>query len=508
MPVVFFAVCSICNTVLASVSDGETIAWFPLDDNFLSSVNTEGNPVTTPTFFSDGGSLDFVPYADSRPIVDSSGNVIRESKYLTVNKSRVLIPLSGFDIGSDVTSVTFEMFIRGDGRGANADIVAWDAVSFLGKCQDLTARNGGYAAGQNTVFHIQDRDDAQGTALFRTEQNDASTYDSTQAWLDGAWHHLAVTVNGATACIFKDYALVKTITRTTSWFGTSQLCIALGGTSTSKLDFDEVRITKGVLAPEEFLCFGAKREVRNGDALLYMPFDGDMESIAGLYDEFGSASTGIPTYDNAVWKSHVVEYGHSDILVRKGYNDGRNLAALNANGAVVTKEIRNPHMTAESFDSATIEFFMRGPSAESDVTTWGTKLSLGRGWDSVSQTTKYGLIIQADDDKNFYFRVDTDKSATTISAPISMFDGKWHHFAITIEPDGSSTDVKFYFDYGSPVERTIAGTGCGLRYGKDFTFGMANNVLWLDEFRVTKGVLPKDKFLLAKNVSGFVLILR
>ena len=106
------AVTLVSNAAFA-VNDGETIAWFPLDDDFLSSVNTAGNGTAT-QHIPEGGAISFVSYADSRPILDASGNVVRESKYVTMDKSRVYIPLSGFDLGSDVTGVTFEMFANFD----------------------------------------------------------------------------------------------------------------------------------------------------------------------------------------------------------------------------------------------------------------------------------------------------------------------------------------------------------------------------------------------------------
>lgn len=292
------AVTLVSNAAFA-VNDGEVIAWFPLDGDFLSSVNVEGNPASMPTYIPEGGATNFVAYGTTHAILDASGNVVRESKYVTMDKSRVYIPLSGFDLGSDVTSVTFEMFVRGDGRGANsvAEVKQWDEVFWIDEPSGLDKQNKYGNKTKSRIFWLQDADGDAGKAYMRVGTDNASALDTNQTWFDGLWHHAAVTIEGTTAKIYKDYALVKTFTLPNTWCGLSSLYLTLGSCGgTSKLDFDEIRITKGVLPPTQFLCFNTKPNPQNGDALLYMPFDGDMTSTSGLYDEFGSATTGTPVY--------------------------------------------------------------------------------------------------------------------------------------------------------------------------------------------------------------------
>ena len=107
-------------------------------------------------------------------------------------------------------------------------------------------------------------------------------------------------------------------------------------------------------------------------------------------------------------------------------------------------------------------------------------------------------------------RVDTDSGKADIYSSLSMRDGEWHHFAIAIEPisGGTQTTVTFHFDYGDPVVKTANGSWCGFRNDQNFTFGATKSVLWMDEFRVSKGILPKSKFMKARTISGFTLVVR
>ena len=498
------------NPALA-VDDGEVIAWFPLDGDFLSSVNVEGNPASIPTYIPEGGATNFVSYADSRPILDASGNVVRESKYVTMDKSRVYIPLSGFDLGSDVTGVTFEMFVRGDGRGANsvAEVKQWDEVFWIDEPSGVNAQKKYGKKTASRIFWLQDADGDAGKAYMRVGTDNASALDTNQTWFDGSWHHAAVTIEGTTAKIYKDYALVKTFTLPAAWCGSSSLYLTLGSFGgTSKLDFDEIRITKGVLQPTQFLCFNAKPDPQDGDALLYMPFDGDMTSRAGLYDEFGAATTGTPVYDSAVWKDYVCEFGNTDVLVRRG----KNASALKVDKAVVTKTIRNPYLRTNSLDSATVEVFIKGPSDAADISAWGECMHFGKAW-YIGSKDSYGLQIMAYSDKKYWFCADTDEENYGVSAlktNIAIADGKWHHFALTVEPAANGTKTKFtwYFDYDSVGSATKNGTWVWMRERGDLSFGAADNVLSFDEFRITKGVLPKAKFLRARSEAATTICIR
>jgi hypothetical protein len=244
-----------------------------------------------------------------------------------------------------------------------------------------------------------------------------------------------------------------------------------------------------------------------------MTFDGTLDPIVGYNGSIGeSAISGTPVYDAGVWRPYVVEYGNGNAPVRAG----ENRYCIKANKAQVVKPILHPYMTHDdSLDSATIEFFMKGSTVDADVTGWKTKLSLGRNL----SMGRYGLLLQVDDQaayyKHCYVRVDTDYSVdgkfTSVSrSPFAITDGKWHHIAITIEPleDGARTRVTYYFDYGDPVVTEVAGRWLGMRHGNELTIGEATSLLWYDEIRVSKGVLPKARFLKQKSAGGLTVSVR
>lgn len=497
----------------APVAEGETIAWFSLDEDLLSIVNKGDNPDSMPTYIPEGGSITFNSYSAAHHVFDDSGTVVRESKYVTTDKSRVYIPLSKFDLGTDVTSITFEAFIRGDGRSSVNEVAAWDEVIWLDEPNGTNEQSKYPRNSSHRVFYIQDRDDASGKVVFRAGSNTSGdgVYDDSQVWLDGNWHHVAVTINGTAVTLYKDYAAVKSLTLGTSWSGSSSLHLVLGSRSgKSKLDFDEIRITKGVLAPTQFFCFESKSVMQDGDTLLYMPFDGNMTSVAGgLYEDYGPVQTGTPAYDADVWKNSVVEFGNNDVVIR-----GENTYSLKIDKTgAVTKTIRNPHLLTNAFDSATIEFFIKGPSDDADVALWKENLIFGKGWASETGKDKFGFLVQVDGTRKLFLRVDTDATSgysSTATSPFAITDGKWHHFAITIEPvdGGAKTQMCYYFDYAEPVIQTKDGIWAGMKYGNIFSFGTSDSALWLDEFRITKGVLPKAKFMKSRNRGGFIVVFR
>jgi hypothetical protein len=391
------------------------------------------------------------------------------------------------------------------------EVAAWDEIIWLDEPNGTNEQSKYPKHLSHRVFYIQDGNDASGKAIFRagSDTNGDGVYDDSQVWLDGNWHHVAVTINGTAVTLYKDYAAVKSLTLGTSWSGSSSLHLVLGSRNgKSKLDFDEIRVTKGVLAPTQFLCFESKPVMEDGDTMLYMPFDGNMISIdGGLFENYGSVQTGTPAYDADVWKAGVVEYGNSEAVIRK-----ENTRSLKADKAAVAKTIRNPHLLTTAFNSATLEFFMKGPDSAADVTAWNEILFFGKGYGAAANKDRFGLLIQVNSDKTFFLRADTSTLSATATTSVPIYDGKWHHFAVTIQPKETTTTFSFYVDYGEPISQTIDGVWAGLKFGgtndKKLSFGASGSVVYLDEFRITKGVLPKSKFMRAKNIAGFIITFR
>ena len=102
--------------------------------------------------------------------------------------------------------------------------------------------------------------------------------------------------------------------------------------------------------------------------------------------------------------------------------------------------------------------------------------------------------------------------------PNLVVDGKWHHYALTFEPDEGCTNtvVSLYYDYAK-IDRTnpTAGTprtlprrveGHKLMVGEG-SVDEPNLQFEMDALRFSKGVLDPSRFL-GRAADGFLLIVR
>lgn len=512
-----FAVAMLCSSVtLASVSESDILAYFSFDSEDLKSdvPSARNLPTWTQNFTPTGASISYGSEAARRYIVDSQGRKVRDgNKFVTFDKSRVFIPLTELSKDASIKQVTVEMFVRGDGRkGADSQVVsAWDTAAWIDKlsswnwAQDLGARKSDCLA-----CWFQCGDATTGEAYAKVGQKDLGVHPLI---FDGQWNHVAVTIDDKTATVYLNYEEVKTLTLDNGWHwhdnadGNGYFLVLGSSSAKSKLAYDEVRITKGVLPKEDWLYVSGELAPADGDTLVYLPFDSSLETLDYPLSDAGYTSTGTPTYDSSVWKRKVVEYGDRQVIVRE-----ENAACLKANKSAVTRTLPNPYLRKDrGCDSMTIEFFMKGSSTSGEISTWGSKLVVGKYWSDQKSVSVYPILVQASDDRKYYFRFDTVEAASASFTPdLPLTDGKWHHFAATIEPveSGAKTKISFYADYGEATVKTINGVWSLTDHAKTLSFGQDNNVLWLDELRITKGVLPKSKFLKANNLTGLILTVR
>ena len=103
-----------------------------------------------------------------------------------------------------------------------------------------------------------------------------------------------------------------------------------------------------------------------------------------------------------------------------------------------------------------------------------------------------------------------------------VVDGKWHHYALTFEPDpnvATNSYVQLFYDYSHvPVELKDGGTkekhtfprfrkrvaGHWLMIGEG-TYDQPNLQMKFDAIRISKGILTPDKFL-GRVPRGMVLV--
>ena len=478
--------------------DGDVLLYLPFDNNMDSvaavSENAGSRVSGTLAYDDDVWKMHVVERGNPTAVLRNGANAAG----LKANKLRVTRSITHqYMRSSSFNCATIEFFMKGS--PVADEITTWGNKLSMG-------------AGTRCGLMIQADDNKKYYVKVQTDTTETLAR-SPFYMTDGKWHHFAIVIepvnNGTQTKVtwYFDYANKVEVTKNGVWAGLKyNQDLTFGQTGNNVFSFDELRITKGVVSPNKFMRFVKNPEPRDGDTIFYMPFDGNMDSIAEFYgDDIGGSdmTSGIPVYDEGVWKPHVVEYGNQDVLVRKD----RNAGCLKTDKAQVVKKLANPFMISDKvLESATIEFFLKGSPVDADVTTWKTKMSLGRNVGA----GKYGLLVQADDNKKYYLRVDTESSNMAVTSPFAMTDGKWHHFAVVIEPtsDGAQTQVTCYFDHGDPVVKNANGSWYGLLHGNEITLGEATSSLWFDEFRVTKGVLPKSKFMKARNMSGFKMSVR
>ena len=94
----------------------------------------------------------------------------------------------------------------------------------------------------------------------------------------------------------------------------------------------------------------------------------------------------------------------------------------------------------------------------------------------------------------------------------SLYDGKWHHVAMTLENgvDGTNLKLTAYLDYEQVGTATKAGTLAledyhFLRIGQK---DKSNSTFLIDEVRISKGALGVADFLRLKGPTGTVLLFR
>ena len=137
-------------------------------------------------------------------------------------------------------------------------------------------------------------------------------------------------------------------------------------------------------------------------------------------------------------------------------------------------------------------------------------MRLNRASESETGAASWAISL-ANADGDLAVALDTD-AATDVSHTFggAIADDQWHHVAVTLGKDGADTRATVYRDYVSLGSQVYAGRllsrfhEANLMLGGGATDGFDG---WIDELRVTPGVLTADAFLTAES-RGLSLILR
>lgn len=311
---------------------------------------------------------------------------------------------------------------------------------------------------------------------------------------DGEWHTLAYVndvENNERRCYF-DGRLVGTkagkvvgtanVTDSSKNIWVNCGCWAYNDHTADDFLMDNVRITKGVLRPTEFL---SPRRLE-GATLHLSSFENDF-SVTPDFFGAGAASTGDSLF-SASFREVLDAEGNSVRMSRR---------ALKGVGKVVFSDnmlLARPHQTAE--------FFLKGRSL-----TDGTELLSLRTADDANPVWALRYSGGA-----LKLSVDVAGSQTeAVSVPVASFGDRWMHCAVVFEPaqDGSETAVSLYLDHA------LAGTGAfGGRLAVEgatrcsLAVGALGSQALIDEIRVSKGTVAVADMLYALGPRGLAVVVR
>ncbi len=343
---------------------------------------------------------------------------------------------------------------------------------------------------------------------------------------DGCWHHFAMVIDGdhSEARTYIDGRLTK---RRTGYvpapFVNYSIFIACGydGAPQQFLDgwMDNFRVTLRALSPDEFL---AANPTGTADASLLALFENDYaftcaSNAAYSVTGAGEARTGgvAPTF---------LQDSRGTLLL-----DGTNgiVRATNQYSASFSKS-RVIFPPSDLFEESayTVEFFAKftgiaptngvAIAAGSRLAQHAPIMRLVRA-DSPSSYDWY-LFRQSGQARNIQLAADGKYPGWILPNQRIVEDGKWHHYAVTFEPDegGTNTVVSLYYDYekinrgnpetGNPRTLPRRVEGHKLMIGEG-TYAEPNMQFEMDALRFSKGVLAPWQFI-GRDGNPFIMIVR
>ena len=353
----------------------------------------------------------------------------------------------------------------------------------------------------------------------------------------GEWHHVACVVNRAarTAALYVDGELQGMEEGYDILFPAGDVAACLnicgGGYGSAETDHfhdlsvDELRITRRVLAPQEFLTAGVNGTTALEPTRAWVGFENDL-TVEPRPNEIPAGSASASTIYSGVIPGIKIIDGNGAVL------RSSNTASMRFSGANEKTMFGRNILLEREMESQTVEFFMKAPkdsarewaymlraysaplancqSSASDsasIMNW----TIGYGGATVANPTfRSGEVYVGAVTADFPSSSVTRNFNDIEGEDAKLDDGRWHHVAVTFEPnDTTNTLVTFYKDYkrcGTP--KNINGRMKQIVGVSESCLGMGCNFTgWIDEVRISKGVLTVDEMLHAQK-PGTVFIFR
>lgn len=359
---------------------------------------------------------------------------------------------------------------------------------------------------------------ANGSLLTRLIAADGSYTDrpySGKAVDDAAWHHYALVYDSRykRCLVYLDYEPIDSTVA--SLRTTTAVPFCFGGESRNGQVFsgqlDDLRITRRALAAHEFLT---TRPVVSAATALDAKFEGDLSS--GQDALLAPAGIGKARTDAGAAPTFVSVNRKID-LDGDGVADRTSTQALRIRNGVVVF----PWNALAECRDFTVEFFARLNAADNNAmllrASAGKTETSSVAWALYrvgTGTLRLAVVTSPDGTWNATARKDLDPKTGGLD---DMFDGKWHHWAVTAQTDATvpSTTFTVYRDYevyGNPCVFSGDGTTGGMLAipygGTSFSFGGSGALDGVyDDLRVTPSVLSPAAFMHAIP-SGTLFILR
>ena len=415
------------------------------------------------------------------------------------NQIQLKVPMTGL-LRPELTEATIEFFIK----GISVTKGSWAVpVRFSNNPGITTQPPFPYLLQTDQAdcytFRLDCFDDATAAASSKDNYESCGYYGLAQSFADDTWHHVAVTIaptdDGKSRFKFYfDYAKVaEAVSTKFAWTGLTETMTLDFGSRSANCLIDEFRLSCGALEPRAFI--GANPPPTDGETLLHLTFDSA--------DRLSSSARAL--------ERPRVQSGQANISAQQVPGEtvyARSEARANAGSLVcdnTSMELALPLAALQRPDlsSATIEFYIR---CETAATAWKVPMRVYNP--KTGNTPPFPLLVQVNDKGRLAFRLDAcadnfayvdaaSISTMSIACPYDFADGNWHHLAATVEPTAAGgTLTRYYLDHqfiGSSASEAHAWKGFA-----DFhrlQLGASGVTCWIDELRISKGVLDHTRFL-------------
>ena len=247
--------------------EGKTLALVSFDNTIESSVPWALTNGIASAAIAGGAAPSFAAHGAGERIEDGNGNVLRAENLASLCCSTGVVKYAENLFLPLVKDQTIEFLVKSSGNQTpGADIVRCCLYKDPQPANDPPVWRIGFDAstGSSLVVRCVTTDvDATTTNIYWYGINENTRVSVN----DGKWHHIALAIsqtNGqVTASLYKDYATTPSWTRTTSGkllYGAGYASVWVGASASTTAFFngqiDELRISRGILAPTEFLRRG------------------------------------------------------------------------------------------------------------------------------------------------------------------------------------------------------------------------------------------------------------